>query len=109
MDLKKYYRRIREIEAALEDEFPVLKSLATEAGGLGGKLTEATKIVAARMVVDGVAELASAEEAAEFRRLAEENRKREEERRRGEQVQFHVLSEADLRSMLKAGPKGRRE
>ena len=109
MDLKKYYRRIREIEAALEDEFPVLKSLATEAGGLSGKFTETTKSVAARMVVDGVAEIASAAEADEFRRVAEASRRREEERRRGEQVQFHVLSETDLKAMLKAGPKARRE
>lgn len=109
MDLKKYYRKIRELEATIEDEFPVVRSLPTEAGGVGGKLTETTRPVAARMVVDGVAELASDEEAAEFRRLAEETRRREEERRRGEQVQFHVLSEGDLRAMLKAGPKGRGE
>jgi hypothetical protein len=109
MDLKKYYRKIREVEAAIEDEFPVVKSLPTEAGGQGGRLTETTKLVAARMVVDGVAEIASPEETAEFRRIAEENRLREEERRRGEQVQFHVLSETDLRALLKAGPKGRRE
>ena len=109
MDLKKYYRKIRELEAAIEDEFPVVRSLPTEAGGLAGKLTETTRTVAARMVVDGVAEIASGEEAVEFRRVAEETRRREEERRRGEQVQFHVLSEGDLKAMLKAGPKGRRE
>lgn len=109
MDLKRYYRRIREIEAAIEDEFPVVKSLPTEAGGQGGRLTETTRAVAARMVVDGVAELASPEETAEFRRVAEETRAREEERRRGEQVQFHVLSESDLRALVKAGPKARRE
>jgi hypothetical protein len=109
MDLKKYYRKIREVEAAIDEEFPVVKSLPTEAGGRAGRLTETTKHVAARMVVDGVAELASSEEAAEFRRLAEEIRRKEEERRRGEQVQFHVLSETDLRSMLKASPKSRRE
>ena len=109
MDLKNYYRKIRDLEAEIEDEFPVVKSLPTEAGGKGGKLTETTRAVAARMVVDGVAELASLQEAAEFRRVAEETRQREEERRRGEQVQFHVLSEGDLRALLKAGPKGRRE
>jgi hypothetical protein len=109
MDLKRYYRKIREIEDLIEDLYPVVKSLATEAGGLAGKLTETTKAVAARMVVDGVAELASAEEAAEFRRAAEETRQREEERRRGEQVRFHVLSEGDLRALMKTGPKGRRE
>jgi hypothetical protein len=109
MDLKNYYRKIRELEATIEDEFPVVKSLATEAGGKRGRLTETTRSVAARMVVDGVAELASPDETAEFRRLAEEIRRREEERRRGEQVQFHVLSESDLKALLKAGPKGRRE
>ena len=34
MDLKAYYRRIRELEASFEDEFLMIKSLATEAGGV---------------------------------------------------------------------------
>jgi hypothetical protein len=108
MDLKNYYRKTRELEESIEDEFPVVKSLVTESGGRSGKLTETTRRVAARMVVDGVAELALPEETEDFRRLAAENRQREEERPRGEQVQFHVLSENDLRSLMKAGFKGRR-
>ncbi|MEZ5365148.1 MAG: hypothetical protein R2748_23180 [Bryobacterales bacterium] len=109
MDLKRYYGKIREVEAGIEDEFPVVKSLPTEAGGKGGRLTETSRAVAARMIVDGVAELASAEEAAELRRTAEEARAREAERKRAEQVQFHVLSENDLRALVKGGSKARRD
>ncbi|MCB9385098.1 MAG: hypothetical protein H6509_10810 [Bryobacterales bacterium] len=107
MDLRRYYGKIREIEAGIEDEFPVVKSLPTETGGKGGRLTETSRAVAARMIVDGVAELASAEEAAELRGAADEARAREEERQRAEQVQFHVLSENDLRALMKSGGKGR--
>ncbi len=34
MDLKAYYRRVRELEASLPDEFLVVKSISTEAGGV---------------------------------------------------------------------------
>ena len=79
MDLKAYYRRIRETEASFEDEFPVVKSLATESGGCAGRLTETTRAVAAL------------------------------ERSELVQLQFAVLSEADLRALTQGGPRGRKE
>ena len=109
MDLKAYYRRIRETEASFEDEFPVVKSLATESGGREGRLTETTRAVAARMLADGVAVLASAVEAAAHRKAAAAAKRAEEERRRAAQVQFAVLSEADLRALTQGGPRGRKE
>ena len=109
MDLKAYYRRIREAEAAIEDEFPVVKSLTTESGGRAGKLTETPRAVAARMVVNGVAELASAEEAESFRQAAKEAQQREEERRRAAQIQFNVVTEDDLRAMMRGSGRGRKE
>ena len=40
MDLKAYYKKIRDVEAAIDEEFPIVKSLAQEVGGPGGRLTE---------------------------------------------------------------------
>jgi hypothetical protein len=109
MDLKGYYRKIREIEASIEEEFPVVKSLATEDGGKAGRLSEVTRAVAARMVNDGIAELAAEDEVGEFRRRAEEARKQEEQRRRAAEIQFTILSEADLRTLQGAARKGRKD
>jgi hypothetical protein len=99
MDLKGYYRRIRELESSIEDEFPVVRSLATDDGGKAGQLTEVPRAVAAQMVNDGSAELADTQEAQQFRLRVAEAHQREERRRRAEQIQFTILSEADLRSV----------
>jgi len=109
MDLKSYYRKVREIEASIEGAFPVIKSLATEDGGNAGQLTEVTRAIAARMVNDGIAELASAEEVGDFRRRNDEALKQEEQRRRAAEIQFTILSEADLRTLQGAARKGRKD
>jgi hypothetical protein len=109
MDLKAYYRKTREIENSIEEEFPVVRSIATEDGGNAGRLTEVTRAIAARMVNDGIAELAGADEVSEFRKQAEEARQQEEQRRRAAEIQFTILSEADLRTLQGAARKGRKD
>ncbi len=68
MDLRQYYRQIREIEARIKDEFPVIVSVATEDGGKPNMLTEVTRAVAARLIAEGKARLAEEGEAAAFRK-----------------------------------------
>jgi hypothetical protein len=55
------------------------------------------------MVTDGVAEIASAEEAKEYRLGTEKARKVEEERRQSSQIQFSVITDAELRSLTRGG------
>ena len=107
MDLRAYYRKIRDAEASIDDEFPIVKSLAREEGGQGGRLTEVSRAVAARMITDGLAELATAKEARELRARIEKARKVEQERREAERIQFTILSEADVRSLQRPA-KGNR-
>lgn len=102
MDLRAYYRKIRDLESTL-DEFVIVKSLPTESGGKGGVLSEAGRSTAARMTVDGVAEIASAEEAEEYRQSRDEARKAELERRQSSQIQFNVITDAELRSLTRGG------
>lgn len=109
MDLRAYYRKVREIESSIHEEFPVIKSLATEDGGNAGRLTEVTRAIAARMIHDEIAELAAADEVREFRKRAEEARKQEEQRRRAAEIQFTILSEADLRTLQGDARKGRKD
>lgn len=102
MNLHTYYARIRDIEDSIADDSIVIKSLATEAGGVAGRLTEVSRTIAARMVVDGLAEIASPAEAKRHRADAISKRQAEEERRRAAQVHFTVISEADLKSLPKS-------
>jgi len=109
MDLKGYYRKIREAESSLGEEFPILRSLATEEGGKAGRLVEVSRAVAARMLVDEIAELASTDEAAEFRSGIERAREKEQERRRAEQIQFTILAERDIDVLRKATRNARKD
>jgi hypothetical protein len=109
MDLKAYYRKIREVEATIEEEFPLVKSVATEEGGPEGRLTEVPRAVAARMITDGSAVLADADEAKKFRAHVETARKAEEERRQAEKIQFTILSESNFRSLQRSTRGGRKE
>ena len=103
MDLRKYYRRLRETEQELKDEFVVVKSLATPDGGVAGRLAEVTRAVAARMLVDGVVELASAAETQAYRKRLAEEKEQEDEKRAAAQIQLTVLSGPGLRALRRAG------
>ena len=105
MDLKGYYRKLREIERGLREDYVLVRSLATPDGGIAGRLTEVAREVAARKVVDGLAELAGSDEVETFRKQLAEERKREEQKRAATQIQFTVLSDSDLRS-LQRGARG---
>jgi hypothetical protein len=72
MDLLAYYEKIRKMEAAIDTVFAVVSSRATPDGGRAGVKTELPRAVAARLIVDGKADLADPEDAARFRTEAEE-------------------------------------
>ena len=67
MDLKVYYQKIRDNEADIKESFPIVVSLETADGGKAGAFTEVPRAVAAKLMADGMARLASKEEAAAFR------------------------------------------
>ncbi len=102
MDLKAFYQRIGQTEQSIKDEFPFIRSLPTEDGGKAGRLVEVSRSLAARMIVEGTAELASAKECVAARTRVEDERKQEENRRRAAQVQFTVLSDTDLKAVQEA-------
>lgn len=62
MDLRKYFRRVREIESELQDAFPVILSLETSDGGKAGVMAEVPRALAAKAIAEGRAVLASESE-----------------------------------------------
>lgn len=97
MDLKNYYRKIREIEAGIDGECAVIVSRETPQGGRPGLLVEAPRLVAARMIAEGTADLATAKQAEAFRHELREAHAEEERRRAAARIQVSVISEADAR------------
>lgn len=102
MDLKVYYRKLREVEAGIAEEYPIVVSRETADGGKEGVYSEVTRAVAARMLVEGRARLASPEEAAEYRERMAEARRIAEQQAAAGRVQLTVISEAELRALRSA-------
>ena len=71
MDLRAFYQTIRKIAAEITEEAAVIISRETSDGGRAGVKTEVPREVAARMIAEGTADLASPEQTAEFRSTAE--------------------------------------
>lgn len=67
MDLRAYYRKVRETEAAMTAPYVVVASLATPDGGKPGVVTEVPTPIGARMVVEGAARQATDEEVRAYR------------------------------------------
>ena len=67
MDLTIFYQKVRDEQARIADDFPVVVSLETPDGGKAGVRTEVPKALAARMLVDGMVREATPAEAKAFR------------------------------------------
>ena len=76
MDLRVYYQQIRAVENDIAGRDAVVMSVATRDGGKPGVLSEVARALAASLIVDGRARLATAEEEAQFRADLNEARQR---------------------------------
>jgi len=72
MNLRSYYQKLHEVEDSLAAPFVVLVSHETSDGGKEGLLTEVPKRLAAQMIAEGRAHVATEETAKEFQRKAAE-------------------------------------
>lgn len=72
MDLRQYFRKMREVEATLSDPYLIVSSLETADGGKSGTISEVPRAVAAQLIVEGRAVLASEAEKEQFRQEQEQ-------------------------------------
>jgi hypothetical protein len=97
MDLRAYYTKIREIEASLEGDHHVVVSVATSEGGKAGVRTEAPRSIAAKLIAEGRARVASEEEARVFHEGRRADLERIEEEKAVRQMQVVVVPQAGVR------------
>ena len=107
MDMKVYYQKVRDLEDAIGQDSVLTVSLSTPDGGKPGVLTEVSKRIAARAVVEGKARLATPEETAAYRAEDAARRKEWEERALVNQAKFSVISESDLKAIRSAFKPGK--
>jgi hypothetical protein len=96
MDLHLYYQKIRDQEAAIPEEFPVVVSHDTADGGKAGHQTEVPRRLAAKLIVEGVARLANNAEAQTFRDLQAEAKRAADQLAAAAKVQLAVMSALEL-------------
>jgi hypothetical protein len=95
MDMRTFFQKIKQVETAIPDEFVIVVSLETPDGGKPGLMTEVIRSRAARLVVEGRARLASAEEACEFRKEAKDAVEAFVRAERAQNVRVVVIPEED--------------
>jgi hypothetical protein len=99
MDLRLYYQKIRDKQAEIPSEFAVVISVATGDGGKDGTKTEVPRRLAAKMVVDGSARLATADEAAAYYEKQAEAQRQAEQAALAARLQVSVISTRDLEQL----------
>jgi hypothetical protein len=106
MDLKAYYKKIREVENTIIPPFVVIIGLDTPEGGKAGTSTEVTRFVAAKLISEGRARVASADETHLFYSVNAEARQEAEAKAAAQRMQVTIVGHTEL----KARPgKGSRE
>ena len=101
MDLRDFFKRIREIEATIENAYTLVVSHDTTDGGKGGVATETPRNIAARLIAEGRARMATPEEIVvhqEAIRLAVEEA---DKAALADRVQVALVSDADLEGLKK--------
>jgi len=106
MDLKQYFRKIRQVEAGLIDRFPLLVSLETPDGGKPGLVSEASREQAAKMIVEGRAVLASEEEKELYREQQADAKEAAAKAELGKRVKVAIITDRDLKQQIAAESDG---
>ena len=99
MDVKQYYRKIAEVEATITDAYPAVVSLHTEDGGKAGLICEVSRPVAAKMIVENRAVLATAAEKEQYLEQQVVARKVAEKAELARRVQVAIIAESDLKAL----------
>lgn len=99
MDLRAFYQKLRKVEQEIADPTVVVVSHETADGGRAGMRSEVSRAIAARLLVEGRARLATAEETTEFHEGIEQARKEEEQRTASQRVQVNLITDAELRAL----------
>ena len=115
MDLRTYYQKMRDEEAAIPAQFAVVVSRETGDGGKSGVPVEVTRHVAAKMLVEGTAQLATTDQATAFQQEQAAALKAAQDAVAAAKVEVTMVSSDDLKKLtddlkkLKTGAKAAKE
>ena len=96
MDLRHYFRKMREVESSLSEEYPLVVSRETSDGGREGRVSEVSRAVAAQLIVEGKAVLADVEDRAAHVLGQEAAKRASEKAEMARRVQVAIVTDSDL-------------
>jgi hypothetical protein len=99
MDIREYFRKLRQAESEITGDYAVIVSTETPDGGKAGRVVEVTKAVAAHMIVDGRGRIATASEIKSFRAEMADLIEKEKAQQNAGKVQVTILSGEQLRAI----------
>ena len=108
MDVRLYYQKIRELERNFKGTFPVVVSQETPDGGAAGVKTEVPVHIAARMIVDGRAVLASETEAKDFVEQNKAAKNTADQVHAARRMNVTVVSDSDLQVLKDLQPSSKK-
>lgn len=100
MDVKQYYRKIREIQSTLPEQDVLIVSLATSDGGKAGVVSEVSRDIAAKMIVEARAIRASAEEEAAYFERQSAAKKEAHKAELARRLQVAIIAEPEIESRI---------
>lgn len=104
MDLRQFYRKIREVKATIPDEFVYIASAETTDGGRVGIVNEVTRDSAARLIVEGKAVMASQEQIEVFHSATAQARQRLDKAEMARRIQVAIISDQEDRVPARKPP-----
>ncbi|MGA8030064.1 MAG: hypothetical protein WB992_23200 [Bryobacteraceae bacterium] len=102
MDVKQYYRKVREVEATVSDPYPLVISLETSDGGKAGRGSEVSRELAAKLIVEGRAVLANEKDKELYHQRQAAMKKAADKVEFARRVQVAIVSDSDLQSQSSA-------
>jgi len=111
MDLKQYFKKIKDAEASIESPYPLIVSLETSDGGKAGALVEVSRREAAKAIVENRAVLATEEQRLAYFEREAVRKKLAEKTELSRRLQIAIVSDSEFRetaSSFEREPKGAR-
>lgn len=96
MDLRKYFKKLEELEAAMIEPYQFVVSLETSDGGKAGMIAKVSRANAAKLIAENRAVLATEEQKEQLAAQQKAAREAVEQSETARRVQVAILTEADL-------------
>jgi len=95
MDLRQFYKKMREVESSIRQPYVMVTSVETSDGGRPGIVSEVAREVAAMLIVGGKAVLSSETEVESYRAAQEGAKVAHEKAEMAKRLQLTIVSDPE--------------